>query len=164
MYPCTKKQVTKSYFTRRTSCYITMDWLTLSNTNPQYVSDLQYFFLIHGIGTTENSIRGMFVVTQRLRQIDIFKFLSAGVRDHKPALKASVRKGTSTSTYFLCQKKSNSDAKIKRGGKIQLDHVSTWKIARMMNISMTISRARLKKLQQSIAVTNLMWGVLKLRN
>ena len=38
-------------------------------------------FLIHGIGTTENSIRAMFVVTQRLRQIDIFKFLSAGVRD-----------------------------------------------------------------------------------
>lgn len=39
------------------------------------------FFLIHGIGTTEKNIRAMLVVTQKLRQIDFFKFLSAVVRE-----------------------------------------------------------------------------------
>lgn len=69
--------------------------------------------------------------------------------DHKLALKSSVRRGTIASAYVLWHRKSHSHAKIKWGGKIQLDHVSTRKTARMMNILMTISYAQLKQLQQS---------------
>lgn len=79
---------------------------------------------------------------------------------HKLGLKASIRKGTTASTYMLCYRKSHGHAKIKWGGKIQLGYVSTRKMARIVNILMTISHAKLKKLQHNVVVTNPIWGVL----
>lgn len=78
---------------------------------------------------------------------------------HKLALNTSIRKRTIASIYILCYRKSQGHAKIKWGGKIQLDYVSTRKMARMVNILVIISHAKLEKLQHNVVITNPIWGV-----